>query len=67
MHPDDREALYALAPMRDLHHELCLYHAGPCVLHLEAAIAALESHLRRRGDPMLAEAGEAIAPSTRPA
>ena len=47
----DRVALEALLrQMRSIHIELNDRHAGVCVLHQEAAIASLESHLRRN-DP----------------
>ena len=47
---DDAGALEALlVRMRSLHDDLAERHAGICVLHLDAAIAALESHLRRNG------------------
>ena len=47
---EERHALEALlARMRTIHEELGAYHPGICVLHLAAAIAALESHLRRDG------------------
>ena len=50
MTPTDREALQALlAQMQDIHQSLSEIHAGICVLHLDAAIAALESHLLRNG------------------
>lgn len=63
MTPYDRQALLALlAQMRDLHGELTQYHAGVCVLHLEAAIAALESHLRRNGAAAIEEARQGLAP-----
>jgi hypothetical protein len=38
-----------LDQMRDIHGDLAARHAGLCVLHLDAAIAALESHIRRQG------------------
>jgi hypothetical protein len=53
---DDRSALVALLDrMRAIHSELSVRHAGVCVLHLEAAIASLESHVRRDGVPMVDE------------
>lgn len=46
----DRGALETLlGQMRRIHAELNDRHAGVCVLHLEAAVASLESHLRRKG------------------
>ncbi len=48
--PGERSALEALlARMRGIHEELSEHSAGVCLLHLEAAIAALESRLRRGG------------------
>ena len=62
MTPADREALYALlAQMRTLHSDLAENHAGICVLHLDAAIAALESHLRRGGVSLIEELREGLA------
>ena len=56
MTPADREALEALmAQMCAIHAHLTEHHAGVCVLHLDAAIAALESHLRRNGVSMVDE------------
>lgn len=56
MSPSNCEALDALlAQMRMLHRDLDQYGAGICVLHLEAAIAALESHLRRHSAPAVGE------------
>lgn len=51
MPPETEHAALAglLAQMREIYEELLDYNAGICVLHLEAAIAALESHLRREG------------------
>jgi hypothetical protein len=50
------EALHALlAQMRSIHGNLDRHDAGICVLHLEAAIAALESHLRRSPAPAIGE------------
>jgi hypothetical protein len=47
---EERGALEALlGQMRSLHEELSEHSAGVCLLHLEAAVAALESHLRRSG------------------
>lgn len=44
------EQLYALEAalerMRTLYDEMSGYHSGVALLHLEAAIASLESHLR---------------------
>ena len=37
-----------LARMRELYGELSAYQGGVALLHLEAAIASLESHLRNR-------------------
>lgn len=34
--------------MRALYAEMTAYHGGVSLLHLEAAIASLESHLRRQ-------------------
>ena len=54
MTPEDREALVALlTQMRAIHEQLARHHAGICLLHLEAAIAALESHLLRGGASMI--------------
>ena len=54
MTPTEREALSALlAPMRTLYADLAERNAGVCLLHLEAAIAALESHLNRNGVPLI--------------
>lgn len=65
MVPSDREALHALlAPLRTLHAELAEHGAGVCVLHLEAAIAALESHLRRDGVSVLEELRPELPPAT---
>ena len=56
MTPADREALEALlARMRAIHAQLTERHAGVCVLHLDAAIAALESCLRRNGASLIDE------------
>ena len=50
MTPSDREALQALlARMCAIYGSLSQQHVGVCVLHLEAAIAALEAHLQRSG------------------
>lgn len=38
----------ALDRLREVRHDICGLHAGVAALHLEATIAALESHLRRR-------------------
>lgn len=46
--PDLRVLETSLVQMRAIHSELAARHAGLCVLHLDAAIAALESHLRRQ-------------------
>ena len=44
---DERRALQALlAQMRTIHEELARHRAGVCVLHVEAAIASLESRLK---------------------
>jgi hypothetical protein len=62
MTPTEREALHALlAQMRALHEQLTQHDAGVCVLHLEAAIAALESHLARDGRSPLAELRQGLA------
>lgn len=62
MSPSEREALHALlAQMRPLYRDLDRYHAGICVLHFDAAIAALESHLRRNGAPAVSEQPRDIA------
>lgn len=37
-----------LERMRALYEEMSDYHGGVALLHLEAAIASLESHLRRQ-------------------
>lgn len=37
-----------LASMRALYVEMSAYHGGVALLHLEAAIASLESHLHRQ-------------------
>lgn len=51
MSPTERAALMALlAQMRDTYDEFSELHAGISVLHLDAAIAALESRLRTPGD-----------------
>lgn len=50
---EDQARFEALLP--DLHalgHTLAARHAGPRVLHLDAAIAALEGHLRRGGETL---------------
>ncbi len=48
MSDQSRDELVAcLAQMRLIHERLAEQIAGTCVLHLEAAIAALESRLRR--------------------
>lgn len=59
------EALHALlAQMRSIHGDLDRHDAGICVLHLEAAIAALESHLRRSPAPIIGErTGGGASPS----
>ena len=38
----------AIEQMRQIHEALSERHAGLAVLHLDAAIAALESHVRRQ-------------------
>ena len=38
----------SLTQMRVIHSDLAARHAGLCVLHLDAAIAALESQIRRQ-------------------
>lgn len=44
---DERRALHALlTQMRTIHEELARHRAGVCVLHVEAAIASLESRLK---------------------
>ena len=64
MTPADREAFHALlAQMRAIHTNLAENHAGICVLHLDAAIAALESHLRRDGVPLIEELRQGLAPA----
>ena len=56
MTPADREALHAsLAQLRAIYADLAEHHAGICVLHLEAAIAALESRLRQNGASLIDE------------
>lgn len=40
-----------LERMRALYSEMSAYHGGVSLLHLEAAVASLESHLRREGLP----------------
>lgn len=46
------EELYALEAMlermRALYAEMSSYHGGVALLHLEAAVASLESHLRHQ-------------------
>ena len=37
-----------LERMRALYDEIAAYHGGVSVLHLEAAVTSLESHLRRQ-------------------
>jgi hypothetical protein len=37
-----------LSRMRALYTEMSCYHGGVSLLHLEAAVASLESHLRRQ-------------------
>lgn len=55
MNQTEREALDALlAQMRTLQGELTSYNAGISTLHMEAAIAALESQLRRHSRPSTA-------------
>lgn len=50
MTPTNREALMpVLAQLRETYDSLGDLDAGICVLHLDAAIAALESHLQRDG------------------
>ena len=62
MTPEDREALHALlAQMRTVHAALTERRAGICVLHLEAAIAALEGHLRRNGASLINEVRQRLA------
>ena len=38
-----------LARMRALYEEMSDYHGGIALLHLEAAVASLETHLDRQG------------------
>ena len=69
MTPEDCEALHAsLAQLRTIHADLAEHHAGICVLHLDAAIAALESHLRRNGASLIDELrqGMTVTPVTKP-
>lgn len=48
MSPSDRATLHLLlAQMRTIHDDLTELHAGICLLHIEAAIAALEVRLQR--------------------
>lgn len=52
MSPTERRILEALLEqMRTNHSGLTRHHAGVCVLHMEAAVAALESHLTRSVAP----------------
>ncbi len=39
-----------LGQIRTIHEELAERHAGLAVLHMDAAMAALESHIRRQRD-----------------
>jgi|GEM_PF-2290073 len=56
MNPIEHEALRALlAQIRPIYDELAGRRAGVGVLHLEATIAALESHLRRNRASVLDE------------
>lgn len=49
------EELHALETilerMRDLYREMATHNSGVALLHLEAAVASLESHLRRQRAP----------------
>lgn len=61
---EDRTALETLlTQMRSFHGELANQQAGICVLHLEAAIAALESHLTRNGVSVIDELRQGLAPA----
>ena len=44
--PDIRALEVILAQMRAIHDELANHHAGLALLHIDAAGAALESHIR---------------------
>lgn len=62
MSTQDRAALQALlAHMRIIHEQLTEHSAGICVLHLEAAIAALETRLERRPAVAAADAASSAA------
>ena len=50
-----------LDQMRTIHGELAERHAGLCVLHLDAAIASLESHIRRAGSQQAGGAARAVS------
>ncbi len=45
---DIRSLEAILGQIRTLHEELAERHAGLAVLHMDAAMAALESHIRRQ-------------------
>jgi len=50
MDRDEKIKLQALlAQLQDTHRTLADRQAGVCVLHLDAAVGALEGHLRRDG------------------
>lgn len=55
---DIRALEVILGQIRAIHDELAVHHAGVAVLHMDAAGAALESHLRR-----LRAADEASSPA----
>ena len=62
MSPDDQNALQSLlATMRAAHSELSARRAGVCVLHMEAAVAALESRLLRAAASMADTSSSGLA------
>ena len=62
-HSDIRALEVILGQMRDIHDELADRHAGLAVLHMDAATAALESHIGRlRGSRIVPPAQPAARP-----
>ncbi|MDO9487519.1 MAG: hypothetical protein Q7J32_04025 [Sphingomonadaceae bacterium] len=63
---DIRSLEAILGQIRTIHEELAERHAGLAVLHMDAAMAALESHIIRQrvseaGTPRVADAAEVRA------
>ncbi|MFC3713996.1 hypothetical protein ACFOMD_15600 [Sphingoaurantiacus capsulatus] len=50
-----------LGQIRAIHDELAERHAGLAVLHMDAAMAALESHIRRQRDAADEQPSEQVA------